>query len=72
MINTTQTAVAVPLELLKSQTITVLTDSFQAAFSAAYAEERGRKEAAKRRLLAELSACDPFANRTAFEEYRGA
>ncbi len=65
-----KTAVAVPLHLLESKTITVLTDSFQAAFLAAYDEERDRKEVARGRLLAELAVCDPFANSTAFEEYR--
>ncbi|MFJ8489444.1 hypothetical protein ACIRBZ_13915 [Streptomyces sp. NPDC094038] len=64
-----QTAVAVPLELLKSKTITVLVDSFQAAFTATYDEERGRKKQAKGRLLAELWSCDPFVNSTAHEEY---
>ncbi|WP_019059808.1 hypothetical protein [Streptomyces prunicolor] len=64
-----QTAVVVPLELLKSKTITVLVDSFQAAFTATYDEERARKERAKGRLLAELGSSDPFANSTAYEEY---
>ncbi|MFI6401493.1 hypothetical protein [Streptomyces sp. NPDC050548] len=68
----TQTAVAVPLELLKSKTITVLVDSFQAAFTATYDEERARKERARHRLLAELTACDPFVHSTDFEEYRAA
>ena len=67
--NASQTAVAVPLELLKSKTITVLVDSFQAAFTVTYDEERARKERARRRLLAELTACNPFANSTDFEEY---
>ncbi|MEV5532220.1 hypothetical protein [Streptomyces prunicolor] len=65
-----QMAVPVPLELLKSKTITVLVDSFQAAFTATYDEERTRKEQTRGRLLAELMACDPFTNSTAFEEYR--
>ncbi|KAB1150704.1 hypothetical protein F7R91_01620 [Streptomyces luteolifulvus] len=65
-----QTAVAVPLELLKSKTITVLVDSFQAAFTATYDEERGLKEQARRRLLAELRGPNEFANSTAHEEYR--
>lgn len=64
------TAVAVPLELLKSKTITVLVDSFQAAFTATYDEERGRKEQAQRRLLAELRGMDEFGNTAACEEYR--
>ncbi|MEU9407531.1 hypothetical protein AB0E08_17880 [Streptomyces sp. NPDC048281] len=63
------TAVAVPLELLKSKTITVLVDSYQAAFAATYDEEKARKERAKGRLLAELRSCDPFLNSTAHEEY---
>ncbi|MFC8362031.1 hypothetical protein ACFUIY_19450 [Streptomyces griseorubiginosus] len=63
-------AVPVPLELLKSKTITVLVDSFQAAFAATYDEERARKEQARRRLLAELTACDPFGSDTDYEEYR--
>ncbi|WP_327427312.1 hypothetical protein [Streptomyces sp. NBC_01236] len=66
------TAVAVPLELLKSKTIAVLVDSYQAAFMAAYDEERSRKDQARRRLLAELTGCDPFTNVTAYEEYRPA
>ncbi|MET7490622.1 hypothetical protein [Streptomyces sp. NPDC005538] len=69
---TPHTAVVVPLELLKSKTITVLVDSYQAAFVAAYDEERGRKEQARRRLLAVLATCDPFINVTAHEEYRPA
>ncbi|MGC9539215.1 hypothetical protein [Streptomyces sp. UG1] len=70
MNRTPATAVAVPLELLKSRTIRVLTDSFQEAFTAAYDEERARKEAAKRRLLAELLRADEFANSTAYEDYQ--
>ncbi|MBK3640458.1 hypothetical protein [Streptomyces sp. MBT33] len=65
----TQTPVAVPLELLKSKTITVLVDSFQAAFGATYDEERARKEQVRRRLLDELGTCDPFVHSTSFEEY---
>ena len=67
-----QTAVPVPLELLKSMTITVLVDSFQAAFTATYDEERSRKEQARRRLLAELTVFDPFTHSTEYEEYRPA
>ncbi|KIE25711.1 hypothetical protein LK08_17660 [Streptomyces sp. MUSC 125] len=70
---TPQAAVAVPLELLKSKTIRALTDSFQAAFIAAYDEERARKEQAQHRLLAELSQVDTLGltvNSTAYEEYR--
>ncbi|MDH6217081.1 hypothetical protein [Streptomyces pseudovenezuelae] len=67
---TQQTVVSVPLELLKSKTITVLVDSFQAAFTATYDEERSRKEQARCRLLAELTVCDPFTNSTEYEEYR--
>ncbi|MFI2116340.1 hypothetical protein ACH489_17880 [Streptomyces rubiginosohelvolus] len=69
---TQKTPVSVPLELLKSKTITVLVDSFQAAFAATYDEERARKEQAKRRLLAELGSSDPFANSTEHQEYRPA
>ncbi|MFJ9629010.1 hypothetical protein ACIRU8_15045 [Streptomyces sp. NPDC101175] len=64
-----QTTVAVPLELLRSKTITVLTDSFQAAFMVTHEEERMRVERARIRLLAELAACDPFVHSTSFEEY---
>lgn len=66
------TGVAVPLELLKSKTLMVLVDSYQAAFVAAYDEERARKDQARCRLLAELASCDPFTNVTAHEEYRPA
>jgi len=66
------TAVAVPLELLKSKTLMVLVDSYQAAFVATYDEERVRKDQARCRLLAELAGCDPFTNVTAHEEYRPA
>ncbi|MBQ1089641.1 hypothetical protein [Streptomyces sp. B93] len=69
MITTPTTAVAVPLELLKSKTIRVLTDSFQAAFIAAYDEERVRRETAKRRLLAELRRVDEFATPQSHEDY---
>lgn len=69
---TQQTSVAVPLELLKTKTLGVLVDSYQAAFVATYHEERIRKERAKGQLLAELGACDPFANSTEYEEYRPA
>lgn len=65
-----QTPVSVPLELLKSKTITVLVDSFQAAFGATYDEERARKVQARHRLLAELTACDPCAHSTEYEEYQ--
>ncbi|MEU2901126.1 hypothetical protein ACWC4E_33875 [Streptomyces sp. NPDC001273] len=63
------TAVAVPLELLKSRTIRVLADSYGAAFTATYDEERARREAAKRRLLAELLRVDEFAN-PSHEDYQ--
>jgi hypothetical protein len=65
-----QTTVAVPLELLRSKTITVLVDSFQAAFMVTHEEERMRVERARIRLGAELAACNPFAHSTDFEEYR--
>ncbi|MEU3198795.1 hypothetical protein [Streptomyces sp. NPDC006996] len=69
MNRTPSTAVAVPLELLKSRTIRVLTDSFQEVFTAAYDEERARKEAAKRRLMAELLGVDEFAAPQSHEDY---
>ncbi|KUO18820.1 hypothetical protein [Streptomyces dysideae] len=75
MTTTSHTAVAVPLELLKSKTITVLVDSFQAAFMATFDEERDRKQAAKLRLLAELNRVDALGiatSSTAHEEYRPA
>ncbi|MDH2389075.1 hypothetical protein QCN29_09780 [Streptomyces sp. HNM0663] len=70
MNRTPTTAVAVPLELLKSRTIRVLTESFQEAFTAAYDEERARKDTAKRRLLTELLGADEFANPQPHEDYR--
>lgn len=64
------TAVPVPLEWLKSKTITALVDSYQAAFATVYDEECGRTEQARTRLLAELAACDPFIRSTEHQEYR--
>ncbi|ARP69318.1 hypothetical protein LK07_05515 [Streptomyces pluripotens] len=72
MSTTTHTAVAIPLGLLESKTITVLVDSFQAAFVAAYGEEKQRKQIAKARLLATLRGLDEFRHSEHEREYRPA
>jgi hypothetical protein len=63
------TAVAVPLALLKSKTIIVLTDSYMHAFTALHGEEMARRTAAKARLAAELASLDVFAAEPNHEDY---
>ncbi len=63
------TAVVVPLALLKSQTITVLTDSYMHAFTALHGEEMARRTAAKARLAVELASLDVFAAEPNHEDY---
>ncbi|WP_234531661.1 hypothetical protein [Streptomyces shenzhenensis] len=57
---------------MKTSSITKLTDAFQEAFSAAYNEEKQRKQDAKTRLRAALDSVSEFENSTAHEEYRPA
>jgi hypothetical protein len=54
----TPIAVQIPLELLTSETITVLTDSFQTLFTTCYGEEKKRRTLAAIRLGEALSAVD--------------
>ncbi len=72
MNSATHTAVTVPHGFMKTSSITKLTDAFQEAFSAAYNEEKQRKQDAKTRLRAALDSVSEFENSTAHEEYRPA
>ncbi|ABD10288.1 hypothetical protein ThrDRAFT_01713 [Frankia casuarinae] len=53
-----EVVVRVPLEALRSETISVLTDSYQTLFMSCYGEEKARRKAAAVRLGEALANVD--------------
>jgi len=65
--------VRVPLDALRSETISVLTDSYQTLFMSCYREEKARREAAAVRLGEALANADILPLRAEnHEDYRPA